>query len=251
MAQVRQSHVPGVKLPVALACNLSFSALSPTMGRGPAPPCGVQPLQTATVARQQLCWQAAAVDDRAASGEQLGPLAGMPIAIKDNICTEGMETTAGSRFLRGYTPRYDATAVARLRAAGAVLIGKTNMDEFGMGSTTEGSAFHITRNAWSAKHVPGAHLHLLHVFTHQTFASVPCLSRYSLTQALCDKSPAADWKTALPGLCNTSDANNRPRRRVVRRQRSGRRRGPRARRPRLRHRRLNPPACALQRLRRR
>jgi aspartyl-tRNA(Asn)/glutamyl-tRNA(Gln) amidotransferase subunit A len=100
--------------------------------------------------------QAQAIDARVAAGETLGPLAGVPVAIKDNICTAGMETTAGSYILKGYVPTYDATAVARLRAAGAIIIGKTNCDEFGMGSSTENSAYKATKNAVSAEHVPGA-----------------------------------------------------------------------------------------------
>lgn len=100
--------------------------------------------------------QAQAIDAKVAAGEAVGPLAGVPVAIKDNICTAGVETTAGSHILRGYVPSYDATAVARLRAAGAIIIGKTNCDEFGMGSSTENSAYKITRNAVSREHVPGA-----------------------------------------------------------------------------------------------
>lgn len=100
--------------------------------------------------------QAAAIDAKVAANEPLGLLAGVPIAIKDNICTKGMQTSAASQYLRDYMPAYDATVIAKLRAAGAVLVGKTNMDEFGMGSTTENSSFHTTRNAWSAAHVPGA-----------------------------------------------------------------------------------------------
>jgi len=98
---------------------------------------------------------AAAVDAARARGEALGPLAGVPLAVKDNLCATGGPTTAGSRILSSYEPPYDATAVARLRQAGAVVVGKTNMDEFGMGSTTEGSAFHATANPFDATRVPG------------------------------------------------------------------------------------------------
>ena len=103
--------------------------------------------------------QAAAVDEKIAAGQSAGPLAGVPVAVKDNLCTEGLQTCAASQLLRGYQPQFDATAVARLRAAGAVIVGKTNMDEFGMGSSTECSAIEAecgcTRNAWSSAHVPG------------------------------------------------------------------------------------------------
>ncbi len=84
-----------------------------------------------------------------------GPLAAVPVAIKDNICTHGLVTTAGSRMLRRFVPPYDATAVERLHAAGAIVIGKTNCDEFGMGSSTEYSAFGATRNPWDTSRTPG------------------------------------------------------------------------------------------------
>ena len=90
-----------------------------------------------------------------AKGTDHGPLHGIPVALKDNMCTIGVETTASSKILKGWKPPYDGTAVARLKAAGAVITGKTNLDEFAMGSSTENSAFGETRNPWSTDHVPG------------------------------------------------------------------------------------------------
>jgi aspartyl-tRNA(Asn)/glutamyl-tRNA(Gln) amidotransferase subunit A len=99
--------------------------------------------------------QAAEVDRRRAAGEALGPLAGVPVALKDNLCVRGQLTTASSRILEKYVPPYTATAVARLEAAGAVVLGKTNCDEFAMGSSTENSAFGPTRNPWALDRTPG------------------------------------------------------------------------------------------------
>ncbi len=95
------------------------------------------------------------IDNLRARGENVGPLAGLPIGIKDLICERDVECTCGSRILKGFFPPYDATVVARLRAAGAIPVGRLNMDEFAMGSSTEHSAFQQTRNPWDTARIPG------------------------------------------------------------------------------------------------
>ncbi|WP_394796467.1 Asp-tRNA(Asn)/Glu-tRNA(Gln) amidotransferase subunit GatA [Armatimonas sp.] len=108
-----------------------------------------------TVMREQALTQADAVDAKIAAGEDPGPLAGVPIALKDNLCTLGVETTCASKILKGFVPPYDATVVKKLQAAGAIAIGKTNLDEFAMGSSTENSALKLTHNPWNLSKVPG------------------------------------------------------------------------------------------------
>jgi aspartyl-tRNA(Asn)/glutamyl-tRNA(Gln) amidotransferase subunit A len=107
-----------------------------------------------TVTGERALDQARQADQRRADGEE-APLLGIPLGIKDVLCTEGVQTTAGSRILQGFVPPYTATAVQKLFAAGAVMLGKTNTDEFAMGSSTENSAYHPTRNPYDLERIPG------------------------------------------------------------------------------------------------
>ena len=107
------------------------------------------------VSGEEALATAADVDRRRAAGEQLHALAGVPIAVKDVVVTQGLPTTAGSRILEGWVPPYDATLVERIKAAGLPILGKTNMDEFAMGSSTEHSAYGNTHNPWDLERIPG------------------------------------------------------------------------------------------------
>ena len=108
-----------------------------------------------TIDKEAALAAAQRTQEKIASGAFAGPLAGVPVAVKDNLCTKGILTTCASRMLGNFVPTFSAEAVTKLEHAGAVVIGKTNMDEFAMGSTTETSAYGETKNPWNLAHVPG------------------------------------------------------------------------------------------------
>ncbi|MFC2468638.1 MAG: amidase, partial [Negativicutes bacterium] len=108
-----------------------------------------------TVTREAALEQAEAVDKKIAGGEELSFFTGIPGALKDNICTQGVKTTCASKILENFVPPYNATVTQKLREVDAPLLGKTNLDEFAMGGSTENSAFHPTRNPWKTTHQGG------------------------------------------------------------------------------------------------
>jgi aspartyl-tRNA(Asn)/glutamyl-tRNA(Gln) amidotransferase subunit A len=108
-----------------------------------------------TLTKEIALGAAKAADEKIKRGEKISSLEGIPIAIKDNMCTKGIETTASSKILKNYKPPYNATVVEILNSMGAPMTGKTNLDEFAMGSSTENSAIKITKNPWDTQRVPG------------------------------------------------------------------------------------------------
>jgi aspartyl-tRNA(Asn)/glutamyl-tRNA(Gln) amidotransferase subunit A len=140
-ARIRRRELSSVELVRALLARVA--AVEPLVGA------------FLTVCESEALAAAEEIDRRIAAGDDAGPLGGVPVGVKDIICTAGVRTTAASRILERFVPAYDATVVERLKRAGAIVLGKLNCDEFAMGSSNENSALGVTRNPWSRDHVPG------------------------------------------------------------------------------------------------
>lgn len=158
-----------------------------------------------TVDRDLALEQAKASDKKILSGET-GALTGIPIALKDLLCTKGMKTTCGSQILDNFVPQYDGTVVKKIKEAGAVIIGKTNLDEFAMGSSTENSSYKITTNPWNKTYVPGGQaagplLQLRHSFVVVLWGQIqaaPFVNRHPIVVLLDSNRhtggyPDSDW----------------------------------------------------------
>lgn len=148
MASIRELHAQLVKKEIS-AVEITQKALNRIQALEPKLHSFLH------VTTEKALEQARAVDAKIAAGEEIGMLAGIPIGIKDNLCTKGIPTTCASRILENFVPPYESTVTQKLIDAGAIIIGKTNLDEFGMGSSTENSAYQMTANPWDVSRVPG------------------------------------------------------------------------------------------------
>ncbi len=153
MASIRELQIRELHQQLVSKERSAAEILEETLAHVEAVEAKVSSFITLTADRARAA--AAAVDAKIAAGEEIGPLAGIPVGIKDNLCTAGIKTTCASAILANFVPPYESTVTQKLAAAGAVMVGKTNLDEFAMGSSTENSAFFPTKNPWDTTRVPG------------------------------------------------------------------------------------------------